>query len=128
MLRKRMYFFGFIPPKMKIRKKRKSHFLCRIFFFIQIAYIILSKKKKVLFKIPLILLKTLKNRSFMNFFRKKVYCHNTQCFLFNFDENNEIRRKSSKNSLFWWKEVFFVKWHILFFSELKKDGLSQKRC
>ena len=31
---------------------------------------------------PLILLKTLKNTSFIFFFRKKVYCGNIQCFLF----------------------------------------------
>ena len=38
---KRMYFFGFLPQTNE--KPWKSYFLCRIFFFIQIAYIILVK-------------------------------------------------------------------------------------
>ena len=37
-------------------------------------------KKGFLFKIPLMLLKTLKNTSFMISFRKKVYCGYIQCF------------------------------------------------
>ena len=37
-------FFGFLPPTNKNMKKPwKSHFLGRIFFFIQISYIILLK-------------------------------------------------------------------------------------
>ena len=42
--RKIMYFFGFLPPINKNKKKTlKSQFLGRIFFFIQIAYIIFVK-------------------------------------------------------------------------------------
>ena len=39
-----MYFFGFLPPsKENMKKPWKIHFLGRIFFSIQIAYILLVK-------------------------------------------------------------------------------------
>ena len=44
-----MYFFGLLPPTNENMKKiLKSHFLSKIFFFIQIAYIILVKGDFVL--------------------------------------------------------------------------------
>ena len=85
--------------QMKVRKKHwKIHFLGRIFFFIQIAYIILVKGD--LFKMPLIFLKTLKNTSFTIFFRKKVYCGNIQCFLFFVWWKQWKYEKALKKSLF----------------------------
>ena len=55
-----MFFFGFLSPrKENVKKTLKRSLLGRIFFFIQIAYII--HVKEVLCKMPLILLKTEKN-------------------------------------------------------------------
>ena len=96
-----MYFFGFFPPTNENMKKNleKIIFLGRIFLFIQIAYIILVKGGFVK-KILLILLKTVKNTSFIICLEKKYIVAIFKAFCLFFDENNEIRRKSSKNSLF----------------------------
>ena len=127
--RKRMYFFVFFHQQMKIRKKHwKNHILGRIFFFIQIAYIILVKGGW--FKIPLILLKKLKNTSFMKFLRKKkVYCRNFHCVLFIFYEKQWNKQKIIEKSIFSVKRNFFREMAYISFSLSKeKDGLSKIRC
>ena len=62
-------FFGFLPQTSKNKiKTLKSHILCRNFVLILIAYVILVIG--FFCKLPLILLKTLKNMSFKKFLRK----------------------------------------------------------
>ena len=79
--RKKNVFFGFLPPtnENKIKILKKSLFRQK-FFLYKIAYIILVKGGFV--KMPLLLLKTLKNTPFIKFLRKKykvvifiVFCY-----------------------------------------------------
>ena len=67
---------------------------------------------------PLILLKTLKNTSFIIFFRKNVYCGNIQCFLFIVWWKQRNKQKIIKKLTFSVKRNFFS-WNIIysFFSE-----------
>ena len=66
-----MYFFGFLPPTNENVEKKtlKCHFLGRIFFFIEIAYITRVKAGFVLNAVNTP--KTLKNTSFIIFFPEK---------------------------------------------------------
>ena len=68
---------------------------------------------------PLIFPTTLKNTSFMIFFRKNAYCGNIQCFFFIFLCKQWNKQKIIEKFTFSVKGTFFVKWHISFFSELK---------
>ena len=118
---KKNVFFSFIPPTNENKKKiqKKSLFMQNFILFSNCIYYTL--KKKVLFKMPLILLKNVKKQVIYEFFQKKsILSQYSVFFCLFFDENNEIRRKSSKIYLFGEKMFFFVKWHILLFSELKK--------
>ena len=60
----------------------------------------------VLFKMPIILIKTLKNTSFVFFSEKKYIVAIFSVFSLFFDENNEISRKSSKNNFSGEKKLF----------------------
>ena len=93
-----MYFFGFLRPTNENMKKtlKKSPFRQNFLLYSNCIYF--TSEKEVLFKMPLILLKTLKNTSYIIVFQKKKYIvaiFSVFCLLF--DENNEISRKSSKN-------------------------------
>ena len=57
---------------------------------------------------PLIRLKTLKNPSFVIFFRKKVYCGNIQCFLFIVWWKQWNKQKIIKKLTFSVKRNFFL--------------------
>ena len=70
---------------------------------------------------PLILPKTLKNSSFIIFFRKKVYCGNIQCFLFDFWWKQWNKQKIIKNLSFLVKRNFFCEnaYIPFFWTEIK---------
>ena len=78
---------------------------------------------------PLILLKTLKNTSFIIFFRKKLYCGIIQCFLFivwwkqwnkqkiikklTFSEKRNFFREIAYIPFFWTKiKMIFLRWDV----------------
>ena len=96
-------FFVFLYQQMKIWKKPlKSHFLGRIFFFN--AYIILLKGGSLLNAVNTP--KNVEKHVIYVFFRKKYIMAIFSVFSLFFDGYNEICRKSSKDSLFRWKELF----------------------
>ena len=92
-----MHLFGFIPPTNENKKKtEKVTFYAEFSSFFKL-HILYFQKKKVLFKMPLILLKTVEKHVFYCFSEKKIIVAIFSVFCLLFDENNEISRKSTKN-------------------------------
>ena len=72
---------------------------------------------------PLILLKTLKNTSFIIFFRKKGYCGNIQCFLFIVWWKQWNKQKIIKKLTFSVKRNFFREIAYIPFLWLEQDAV-----
>ena len=101
-----IFFLVFFHQQMKIWKKPwKSHFLGRILFFIQIAYIIHVKGGFVSNAVNTS--KKVEKHVIYYFFRKKVYCSNIQCFLFIVWWKQWNKQKFIKNLTFSVKRNFF---------------------
>ena len=79
---KECIFLVFFYQQMKIFKKNLKKSLFRQNFLMYSNCIYYNFKRVFFFLMSLILLKTLKNTSFIIFFRKKLYCGYIQCFLF----------------------------------------------
>ena len=109
---KECIFLVFLLQQMKIWKKPwKSHFLGRIFFFIQIAYIILVKG--FFFLNAVNTPKNVEKHVIYYFFQKKVYYSNIQSFLFivwwkqwNKQKNIEKWTFSVKN--FFYRKIAYI--------------------
>ena len=106
---KRNVFFVFHPPtnENKIKTLKKSLFRRKFCFYTHMHEYL---SKGVLCKMPIILLKTLKNTSFMNLLRKKYIIRIIIIFLLLFCESNDINKKSSKNLLF--REMAYISFFL----------------
>ena len=119
---KECIFSVFFHQQMKIWKKHwKSHFLCRIFFFIQIPYIIRVKGGFVLNTVNTP--KNVEKHVIYYFFQEKVYCGNIQCFLFIVWWKQWNKQKIIKNLTFSLKRNFFreIAYILFFWTKIQKE-------
>ena len=114
------FFLVFFHQQMKIWKNLEKVNL-RQNFLLYSNCIYHNCKMVFLFKMPLIIQKTLKNTSFIIFFRKKVYCGNIQCFLFIVCWKQWNKQKIIKKLTFSVKRNFFreIPYILFFWTKIK---------
>ena len=114
-----MNFFGFLPPTNENMKKTMKKLLFKQNFLLYSNCIYYTCKK------PLILLKTLKNTSFIIFFRKKyILWQYSVFFVYCLMKTMKLAEIHQKIHFFDEKKLFFVKFHIFFFLKKNKDGIT----